>query len=163
VRGLTGHLRDPNRVNLRKAGRAAIVLPVVLAVGVAADNDAAALFASFGGLAALVFADFGGPLPRRFRAYVALAVIGGLLVALGTAFADTIYPAAIATGIAAFLIAFAGSLGGYYAAGGSAATLAIVLAVMTPGVEANLLSREAGWIGGVLLSGVAAVLLWPVH
>ena len=163
MRAFSGRFQDPNRVNLRKAGRAAIVLPLVLAVGVAADNDAAALFASFGGLAALVFADFGGPLPRRFRAYVALAVIGGLLVAVGTAFADTIYPAAVATGIAAFLIAFAGSLGGYFAAGGSAATLAIVLAVMTPGVEANLLSREAGWIGGVLLSGVAAVLLWPVH
>src|SRR5690349_1312578 len=72
--------QDPNRINLRKAGRAAIVLPLVLAVGVAVDNDAAALFASFGALAALVFSDFGGPLPRRFRAYVALAVIGGLLV-----------------------------------------------------------------------------------
>ena len=163
MRAFTEHFRDPNRINLRKAGRAAIVLPLVLAVGVATGNDAAALFASFGALAALVFSDFGGPLPRRFRAYVALAAIGGLLVALGSAFADTIYPAAVATGIVAFLIAFSGALGGYFAAGGSAATLAIVLAVMTPGVEADLIARESGWIAGVLLSGVAAVLLWPVH
>src|SRR3954468_19462742 len=97
VRAFSEHLRDPNRINLRKAGRAAIVLPLVLAVGVATGNDAAALFASFGALAALVFSDFGGPLARRFRAYVALAVIGGLLVAVGSAFADTIYPAAVAT------------------------------------------------------------------
>ena len=163
MRAFSEHLRDPNRINLRKAGRAAIVLPLVLAVGVATGNDAAALFASFGALAALVFSDFGGPLPRRFRAYVALAVIGGLLVALGSAFADTIYPAAFATGVVAFLIAFSGALGGYFAAGGSAATLAIVLAVMTPGVEADLIARETGWIAGVLLAAVAAVLLWPVH
>src|SRR5262249_59245477 len=69
----------------------------------------------------------------------------------------------VVTGIVAFLIAFSGALGGYFAAGGSAATLAIVLAVMTPGVEADLFARETGWIAGVLLSGVAAVLLWPVH
>jgi uncharacterized membrane protein YccC len=163
VQPFAGRFQDPNRISLRKAGRAAIILPLVLAVGVATGNDAAALFASFGALAALVFSDFGGPLPRRFRAYVALAVIGGLLIAVGSGVADTIYPAAVVTGIVAFLIAFSGALGGYFASGGSAATLAIVLAVMTPGVEADLLARETGWIAGVLLSGVAAVLLWPVH
>ena len=56
-----------------------------------------------------------------------------------------------------------GALGGYFAAGGTAATLAFVLAVMTPGVEADLIARELGWIVGVVIAGVAAVVLWPVH
>jgi uncharacterized membrane protein YccC len=163
VQAFTVRFRDPNRVNLRKAARAAIVVPALLAVLVATDHDAAALFASFGAFAALVFCDFGGALGRRFRAYVLLAIVGGVLVAVGTAAADTTSAAVVVAGAFAFLIALSGALGGYFAAGGTAATLAIVLAVMTPGVEADLAAREVGWIGGVLLAGLTAIALWPAH
>ncbi len=61
--------------------------------------------------------------------------------------------------VVAFAIASRGALGGYFAAGGTAATLAFVLAVMSPGVEADLVARELGWVVGVVLrSGVAAVV-----
>jgi len=60
----------------------------VFAVFVVGGNSAAALYAAFGSFAALVFSDFGGPIPRRFRAYVVLALVGGGLLALGTAVAD---------------------------------------------------------------------------
>ncbi len=159
----TGHFTDPNRVNLRKAARACLVVPGVFAVFVVAGNSAAALFAAFGSFAALVFSDFGGPLPRRFRAYVLLAVVGALLDALGTAAADTVVVAMVVTLVVVFVVSFSGALGGYFAAGGTAATLAFVLAVMTPGVEANLWSRQLGWLVGVLVAGVAACCLWPVH
>ena len=40
--------------------------PVVFALFVVADNSTSALFASFGSFSALVFSDFGGPLPAAF-------------------------------------------------------------------------------------------------
>ena len=137
--------------------------PPLFALFVVTGNTPSALFAAFGSFAALVFADFGGPLPRRLRAYLVLAVVGAALVALGTACADTIWPGVVVTLVVAFAIAFSGALGGYFAAGGTAATLAFVLAVMSPGVEASLASRELGWVVGVVVAGIAAVTLWPVH
>ncbi len=163
VRALRTGLRDPSRVNLRKATRSALVVPALFAVFVVTGNTPSALFAAFGSFSALVFADFGGPLPRRFRAYLVLAVVGAGFVALGTAFADTVWPAVVVTLVVAFAIAFSGALGGYFAAGGTAATLALVLAIMSPGVEASLASRELGWIVGVVTAGIAAVAMWPVH
>jgi uncharacterized membrane protein YccC len=164
VRGFGGHLRDPHRVNLRKAARACIVVPGVFAVFVVGGNSAAALFAAFGSFAALVFSDFGGPIPRRFRAYVLLALVGGALLALGTAVPDDAVVVAFAvTLVVVFVIMFSGALGGYFTASGTSVTLAFVLAVMTPGVEADFASRELGWIVGVLVAGVAACVLWPVH
>lgn len=155
--------RDPNRINLRKAARALLVVPAVFAAFVVAGDSSAALFAAFGSFAALVFADFGGPLPRRFRAYVGLALVGAVLDAAGTAVADRTGLAVTVTLVVVFLVTFAGALGGYFAAGGTAATLAFVLAVMTPGVEAGLWARELGWIVSVLLAGIGACVLWPVH
>jgi uncharacterized membrane protein YccC len=163
VLGFGAHLRDPNRVNLRKAARACIVVPGVFAVFVVAGNAAAALFAAFGSFAALVFSDFGGPLPRRFRAFVLLAVVGAALLVLGTAVEDSVAGAVVVTLVVVFLVTFSGALGGYFAAGGTSATLAFVLAVMTPGIEADLWSRQLGWLVGVLTAGVAACVLWPVH
>jgi uncharacterized membrane protein YccC len=163
VQPLKGRFRDPNRVNLRKALRATFVVPVLFAIAVAADNDAAAVFISFGAFAALVFSDYGGPLRRRFRAYVLLAIVGGLLVALGTACADTVWPAVVMMLVVAFVVSFSGALGGYIASSVTAATLGFVLGVMTPGVGSSLWSRELGWVTGVVVAGVAAVALWPVH
>jgi uncharacterized membrane protein YccC len=156
-------LHDPHRVNLRKASRAAVVVPGVFALLVITGDEHSALFAAFGSFAALVFADFGGPLPRRFRAYVGLAGVGAALLALGTACADTIWPAVGVTLVVAFVVPLCGALGGYFAAGGVSATLAFVLAVMSPAVDADLASRELGWIVGVVVAGIAAVALWPVH
>jgi uncharacterized membrane protein YccC len=163
VLGLSAHFRDPHRINLRKAARACIVVPGVFAVFVVTNEPAAALFAAFGSFAALVFSDFGGPLPRRLRAYVVLAAVGARLVAGGTAVADTEVLAVVVTLVVAFLVTFSGALGGYFAAGGTSATLAFVLAVMTPGIEADLAARELGWLVGVVVAGVAAFVLWPVH
>ena len=163
MQAFKGRLTDPNRVNLRKAARASLVVPTVFAIFVVAGNSAAALFGAFGAFAALVFSDFGGPLPRRFRAYVLLAVVGAALDVLGTAAADPVGVAVVVTLLVVFLVSFSGALGGYFAAAGTSAMLAFVLAVMTPGVEADLWSRQLGWLVGVLAAGVSACVLWPVH
>jgi uncharacterized membrane protein YccC len=163
VQGFGARLRDPHRINLRKAGRAAIVVPAMFAAFVIAGDEPAALFAAFGSFAALVFADFGGPRGRRFRAYVGLAGIGVVLLTLGTAFADTIWPAVVVTLVVAFVVPLTGALGGYFAAGTVSATLAFVLAVMSPVVDADLAARDLGWVVGVMVAGVAAITMWPVH
>ena len=163
MRAFQDRFQDPNRVNLRKASRAALVVPTVFALLVVTGNTPSSLFAAFGSFSALVFSDFGGPRLRRFRAYLLLAVVGAALVALGTAFADTMWPAVAVTLVVAFAIAMFAALGGYFTASATAATLAFVLAVMSPGVEGDLASRELGWILGVVVAGVAAIALWPVH
>lgn len=163
MRAFQDRFQDPNRVNLRKASRAALVVPAVFALLVVTGNTPSSLFAAFGSFSALVFSDFGGPRLRRFRAYLLLAVVGAALVALGTAVADTMWPAVAVTLVVAFAIAMFAALGGYFTASATAATLAFVLAVMSPAVEADLASRELGWILGVVVAGVAAIVLWPVH
>jgi uncharacterized membrane protein YccC len=155
--------QDPNRINLRKAARATLVVPGVFAVLVAAGNPASALFGAFGAFSAVVFSDFGGPRRRRFGAYLAAAVVGGVLLALGTALDDTTAAAVVVTLFVAFAVSLLGALGGYFTASVTTVTLAFVLAVMTPGVEADLFSRELGWVVGVVVAGLSAVLLWPVH
>ncbi|HEU5307329.1 MAG TPA: hypothetical protein VFW97_08390, partial [Acidimicrobiia bacterium] len=163
MRAFAGRLQDPHRVNLRKASRAAIVVPAVFALLVRTGNEPSALFGAFGSFAALVFADYGGPLGHRLRAYLLLAVVGAALLALGTAFAATIWPAVVVTLAVAFAVSMSGALGGYFAASATSATLAFVLAVMTPGIDADLPARLLGWVVGVVVAGVAAVALWPVH
>jgi uncharacterized membrane protein YccC len=154
---------DPDRVYLRKATRAAVVVTALFALVVTFADEPVALFAAFGSFAALVFADFGGPLDARLRAYGGLLLGGAVLVALGTACADNTLAAVVAMVVVGFGTTFLGALGGYFAAGATATILAFVLSVMSPGAEASLAARELGWILGVGVAGVAAVTLWPVH
>jgi uncharacterized membrane protein YccC len=163
-RGHGWQLHDPERVNLRKALRATIVASGLFALAVEViGNEPLALFASFGSFAALVFADFGGPLPRRFAAYLGLLGAGAFLVAVGTLLSNTTIAAALVMAAVAFLAVFLGVLGGPWAAAQSAVTLAYVLAVMVPAPAGQLGGRELGWALGVGGAGIAAVLLWPAR
>ena len=126
-------------------------------------NEPMALFASFGSFAALVFADFAGPLPRRFASYLGLVGAGAALVAVGTVLSQTTVAAAIGMVVVAFGAVFVAALGGPWAAGRQAVTLAYVLAVMVPAPAGQLGGRELGWALGVVGAGVAAVTLWPAH
>src|SRR4051794_41779454 len=76
MRWLSRH--DPGFSALRRAGRAAIVMPLLfaLASGVIRNPDVA-VFSAFGSFAMLLFVDFGGPLRERVQALATLAVAGG--------------------------------------------------------------------------------------
>lgn len=157
-------ISDPGLVNLRKAGRAAIVAPLLFAFAVGVlDNDDLALFAAFGSFAALVFGDFGGALRGRARAYLAVLVVGSGLVAGGTALSNTTVAAVIVTVAVGFVVVFLGSLGGYFAASGVTVVLSYVLAVMVPAPDGAIPERIAGWALGVGTALVAALLLWPLE
>src|SRR3954469_17237886 len=77
--------RDPGFAALRRAGRAAIVMPSAFAVGnEVIGNVDVATFAAFGSFAMLLLVDFSGPMSARLQAYVALALTGAVLVCVGT-------------------------------------------------------------------------------
>ena len=121
---------DPGRFALRGAVRAAVVLPVALALGRWMGDGQTALFAAFGTLALLVFVDFGGPRPVRLLAYLALAAVGSVLIAIGTLCSQEPAAAAIAMGVLGFLILFSGIVNGYFAAAASATLLSFIVPVM---------------------------------
>jgi hypothetical protein len=78
------HLDDPQRASLKSAARAAIVMPAVFAVADKLIQDPqTATFAAFGSFAVLVLADFGGPLQSRLVAYITLAGVGAVNIAVG--------------------------------------------------------------------------------
>ncbi len=143
-------VHDPERLNLRKAGRAVIVTPLVFAFATEVLDDLPlALYAWFGSFAALIFADFGGPARRRFGSYLGLVAVGAVLVAIGTALSETTIAATVGMLVVAFLAAFVAALRGPWAAAQQAATLAFVLAVMVPAPNDRLVARELGWLLGV--------------
>src|SRR5438552_614226 len=73
---------DPGLAALRRAARAAIVIPPVLAFNaLVLHGGQNVIFAVFGCFALLVMSDFGGPRPARAIAYLAATFVGALLVA----------------------------------------------------------------------------------
>jgi hypothetical protein len=104
----------PDHLNLRKAGRAAIVVPGLLAFGLfVLDSDSVATYAVFAGFVALVFADYGGPPVRRAGAYLTLIVLGDAVIILGAVLSS--FPVGGAAGmfVLVFAATFATVFGGY--------------------------------------------------
>ena len=89
-------VEDPGNLNLRKAPRAAVVTPALLAFGIfVLGNDALATYAFFGGFVALVFADYGGPPRQRAGAYLTMTGLGAAAIAVGGLLASQPVPAAL--------------------------------------------------------------------
>ena len=78
--------RDRDLAALRRAGRAAIVMPAHVRPGRRRSSPIRQLatFAAFGSFAMLLLVDFGGPMRERLQAQAALALLGGVFVCLGT-------------------------------------------------------------------------------
>ena len=159
---MTLTVHDPGYVALRRAARAAILMPGLFAVCEAAfDNPQVALFAAFGSFAMLAFAHFGGPARKRFAAYIALTVGGAGLIAVATVVSEHVWLAVVGTAVVGFAASFGSVLGGYVAAGSLAATLSFVLAVAVPAGVDDIPARLLGWglAGGAC--AVATLVLWP--
>src|SRR3954470_17428926 len=101
--------RDPRFGALRRAGRAALVMPAMLALGEKIiGNPAVATFAAFGSFAMLLLVDFPGPMRGRLRAQATLAVTGAVFVCVGTLVSNSPWLAAIAMTLVGFGVLFAG-------------------------------------------------------
>ena len=152
---------DPSRLILRRAGRAAVIVPGTFAVVDVLSGEQAALFAGFGTIALTVFADFGGaPLPRT-RAYALTALAGVPLILLGTALSGSLPAAVAVTLVAVFAVRIAGALGGYSEAAGVTLILAFVLAIAIEAPLDEVGSRLIGWFAAALAAAGAALVLWP--
>jgi uncharacterized membrane protein YccC len=154
--------RDRDFVALRRAARAAIVMPAMFALGdKVIGNPQLATFAAFGSFAMLLLVDFGGPMAERLQAEAALAVTGAVFVCLATLASRTAWLAAIAMAVVGFGVIFAGVVSSVLAGATTALLLAFILPVSLAAPASAVPDRLAGWAmaGGAAL--VAIALLWP--
>lgn len=154
--------KDPGLVALRRAARAALVLPLGFAFAkfVTGDPQVEA-FVAFGCFALIVMAGFGGARLHRAAAYVTTTLVGAALVALGTLASPSAGIAALAMLLLGFGIQFMGALGGYVKAATPALLLAFILALSLPAPPAAIGPRLAGWLLAGALATLAGVFLWP--
>src|SRR5450755_1665978 len=100
---------DRDYAALRRAGRAAIVMPAMFALGdQVIGNGQIATFAAFGSFAMVLLVDFGGPVTERLQGQAALALAGGVLVCLGTVASQNVWLAAVTMTAVGFAVIFAG-------------------------------------------------------
>ncbi|HEX6695859.1 MAG TPA: FUSC family protein [Solirubrobacteraceae bacterium] len=154
--------RDRGFSALRRAGRAALVMPAMFALGdVVIGNPAVATFAAFGSFAMLLLVDFGGPMRARLQAQAALAVTGGIFVIVGTLASRWPVVAALAMALVAFGVMFAGVVSSVLAGATTSLLLAFILPVSLPGPVSSIPDRLAGWGLASAAALLAIALLWP--
>ena len=154
--------RDRGFAALRRATRAAIIMPAMFALGdKVIGNPQVATFAAFGSFAMLLLVDFGGSMAERLQAQAALAVTGGVLVCLATLASQNAWLAAVAMAVAGFGVIFAGVVSSVLAGATTALLLAFILPVSLAAPPSAVPGRLAGWgmAGGAAL--VAMAVLWP--
>lgn len=153
---------DPDFGALRRAGRAAIVMPLLFAFGgQVIGNPDTATFAAFGSFAMLLLVDFSGPLRERVQAQAGLAVAGAVLVCLGTLASRPVWLSAVAMAVVAFVVLFSGSVSSVMASASTSLLLAFILPVTIPGTPASLGPRLLGWGIAAVVGIVAILVLWP--
>jgi hypothetical protein len=153
---------DPAHAALRRAVRAAIIMPGLFAFGdKALAEPVVATFMAFGSFAMLLLVDFPGPVRDRLRDQAALVLACGVLICLGTLASRSTAAAAIVMALVAFAVLFSGSVSSVLAGASTALLLAFILPVSLPAGAAAIPDRLAGWgiAGGVSLFAIA--LLWP--
>jgi len=153
---------DPGFAALRRAARAAIVIPPVLAFTLfVLHGGQNVIFAVFGCFALLVMSDFGGQRSARAVAYLTGTAAGALLVALGTLVSISAGLAAAVMFVVGLVIAFSRVFGGYLAAAQTGMLLSFVIAVSIPASASAIPARVGGWVMAGLISTLAGVFLWP--
>jgi uncharacterized membrane protein YccC len=155
-------LRDHGLAALRRAGRTAIVMPAMMAVGEKVIGNAeVATFAAFGSFAMLLLVDFSGPMRERLQAQAALAVVGGIFVCAGTLASSPAWLAAAAMALVGFGVLFAGVVSSVLAGASTSLLLAFILPVSLAGPPSSVPDRLAGWGMASGAAFAAVALLWP--
>lgn len=154
--------RDAGLSALRRAGRAAIVMPAMLALSEKVIGSATmAAFAAFGSLAMLLFVAFGGRLRERLAAQVSLIGVGAVFICLGTLASRTVWLAAIGMAIAGFAVLFAGVVSSALASASTSLLLGFILPVTLRGPASSIPARLSGWLLAGAASLIAITVLWP--
>jgi len=143
--------RDPNLIALRRAIRVAVAVPVsiLVLVNIPATTETA-LFGVFACLALLLFGNFAGKWKLRAAAYLTATVVGGVVVALCSLLARTLWPAMMAMAVVALFISMFAMLRGYLAAAQNVVLLAAVLALTSAEPQQTPQILLAWTIGGLI-------------
>ena len=154
--------RDRGLLALRRAGRTAIVMPAMFAVGdKVLGNPQLATFAAFGSFAMLLLVDFGGPMRDRLQAQAALAGTGAVFVCVGTLVSRAAWSAAVAMTLVGLAVLFSGVVSSVLAGATTSLLLAFILPVSLPGRVGDIGDRLAGWALASVVAWLAVALLWP--
>jgi uncharacterized membrane protein YccC len=154
--------RDGNYAALRRAGRTAIVMPGLFALGdTVIGNSEIATFGAFGAFALLLLVDFGGPLEQRLQAQAGLVVVGAVLICVATVASAEPWLAAAAMTVVAFGVLLAGMVSSTLAGAARALLLAFILPVSVPAPASAVPGRLAGWGLAGVTSLIAIAVLWP--
>ncbi len=153
---------DRGYVALRRAGRTAIVMPAMFALGIEViGNPVTALFAGFGSFAMLLLVEFAGSWRDRIKAHITLSLAGCIFIALATLVSRNVWLAALATAIVGFGVIFAGVLSSVLAGASTSLLLAFILPVTLAEPSSSIPDRLAGWALATGAAVVAVTLLWP--
>src|SRR5207245_6316331 len=145
--------RDPGFGALRRAARAAIVIPLAFAFADLLLRESQILiFVVFGCFSLLVISDFGGFRRPRALAYLTAPLAGAVLVALGPFGSSSAWLAAAVMFLVAFAITFSRIFGGYVAAANIGMILSFVIAVASPASADAIPARVGGWAMAGLVS-----------
>jgi uncharacterized membrane protein YccC len=162
LRGAVGRLaeRDPERDALRRAVRAALVLPISAGIGFAVGGGSQTpLFTIFGSVALLIMADFPGNRPARALAYAGLGVNGAILITVGTLVAPLPWLAVLTMFVLGVAVTFSGVVSEIVAAGQRATLLTFVLPACTP--VGSIPERLTGWVIALAVCVPAALFVLP--
>jgi hypothetical protein len=160
--GVTPFLPRWSKPAAMRAVRATIVIPTLFAItDQAIGNIQMATFAAFGGFATLVLVTFAGTRRDKLVAHVLLAIVGSVLLTIGTAVSGSVVAAALVTIPVAFAVFFAGIAGPNAAAGALAAMLPYVLPASSPGTMSMVPDRLAGWLLASVAGTVAVLVFSP--
>lgn len=157
---LTTH--DRGLLALRRAGRAAIAMPVLFAFcAKVLHNGDIATYAAFGSFAMLMLVDFGGSIRDRLRSLLTLAVASAVLVTLGTLSSREEWLAAVAMTVVGFGALFVGVVSSVLAGATTALLLSFILPVSLASRPGVIPDRLAGWGIATAAALLAISLLWP--
>jgi hypothetical protein len=153
---------DRGHAATRRAGRAALVMPAMFALGkVVIGNPTVATFAAFGSFAMLLLVDFGGPMRMRLQAQAALAVTSAAFICVATLCSHSAWLAGLAMAVVALGVLFAGVVSSVLAGATTALLLSFILPVSLPGPASSIPDRLAGWGLASAAALLAIALLWP--
>jgi hypothetical protein len=152
--------RDPERDGLRRAVRAAIVVPVAAAASFSvAGGSQAPFFTIIGAFWLMVLVDFPGNRQRRALAHCGVGFNGAVLITLGTLVAPMPWLAVTLMFTLGVAVTLAGVLSETIAAGQRVTLLAYVLPVCTP--IGPIGERLLGWAIALVVCVPAALFLLP--
>jgi len=152
--------RDPEYDALRRAARAAIVVPTAAAVSFAIGTGSQTpLFTIFGSVALLILVDFPGNRPARALAYCGLGFNGAVLITLGTLVSPHPWLSVALMFILAVSVTFSGVLSEIVASGRRATLLTFVLPACTP--VGPIPERLLGWLIALAVCVPAALFIFP--